>query len=147
MFEPTSQVRPESDDGYNNSKVHLITSNNKVRESSERTNPLAIVTEVSLKGWEDVAHQGRSTERLGVCPLKVTVHHIINTERSIPDNRSVHNVPLDDTLVAADDFLLPALAHVLELGRTPDELFEELTVTVISTEMYEKNGYVVSPSP
>ena len=79
--------------------------------------------------------------------MKVTVHHIINTERSIPDNRSVHNVPLDDTLVAADDFLLPALAHVLELGRTPDELFEELTVTVISTEMYEKNGYVVSPSP
>ena len=50
-------------------------------------------------------------------------------------------------MVAADDFLFPALALVLELGRAPDPLLEELLATVVSPEISEKNGYVVSPSP
>ena len=87
-------------------------------------------------------------ERLGVCPLELTVHHIVSTERSIPANRSVHNVPPDDTLmVAAEDFLLPALALELELGRAPDPLIDELPATVVCPEISEKNGNVMSPSP
>ena len=55
-------------------------------------------------------------ERLGVRPSKLKVYHSINTERSIPANRRVYNVPLDDTLMlVADDDLLPDLA-------LPDEL-------------------------
>jgi hypothetical protein len=52
MFELTSQAhRPESDDGYNN-KVHFITSNSKVRISSEKKR---LVTEVEFekKGMRD----------------------------------------------------------------------------------------------
>ena len=50
-------------------------------------------------------------------------------------------------MAAADDFILPVLALVLELGHAPDALLEELPATVISPEISEKNGYVVSPSP
>ena len=149
MFESTSQARPESDDRYNNSRVHLITSNNKVRESSERTNPL--VTDVQV--WKDgkmgliVGMPCRTTRSLSV-GTHSSSYHYSNTERSIPAKRSVHNVPPDDTLtVAADDFLFPALALVLELGRAPDPLLEELPATVVCPEISEKNGYVVSPSP
>ena len=43
--------------------------------------------------------------------------HSVNTERSMPAKRSVHHVPLDDTLmVVADDFLSPELVLELELG-------------------------------
>jgi len=70
--------------------------------------------------------------------LELTVHHSIDTERSISTKRSVHNVLLDDTLmVVADEFLLPELALVL--GRAllePDELFEELPATVTCPEIY-----------
>ena len=87
-------------------------------------------------------------ERLGVCPLELTVHHFINTERSIPANKSVQNVPPDDTLtVAADNFLLSALAFELELGRAPDPLPDELPAIVVCPEISEKDGNVVSPSP
>ena len=91
---------------------------------------------------------GCRVERLGVCPLELTVHHIISTEGSIPANRSVHNVLPDDTLmVAAKDFLLPALALVLELGRAPDPLLDEFLAILVCPEISEKNGNVVSPSP
>ena len=80
-------------------------------------------------------------ERLGVCPLEFTVHHIVSTESSIPANRSVHNVPPDDTLtVAAEDFLLPALALELELGRAPEALLDELPAIVVCPEISEKMG-------
>ena len=83
---------------------------------------------------------GCRIERLRVCPLELTVHRIINTERSIPTDRSVHNVLPDDTLmVAMDDFVLPTLALVLELRCTPDPLLNELPATVVSPEISEKN--------
>jgi hypothetical protein len=42
-----------------------------------------------------------------VCPLEPTVHHCSNPERSIKAESRVHQVPLDDTLMAtADDFLV-----------------------------------------
>jgi hypothetical protein len=76
-------------------------------------------------------------ERLGVRPLKLIVHHSINTERRIPAKRRVHNVPLDDTLmVVADDFLLPVLALALALGPAPDALLE-LLATVSCPEISE----------
>jgi hypothetical protein len=65
--------------------------------------------------------------------VQIIVHHSVNTERSIPARRRVHNVPLDDTLtVVADDFLSPALEPLLELA-----LLEELPATVISPEISE----------
>src|ERR1700733_9520069 len=36
------------------------------------------------------------TERLGVRPLKLIVHHCINTESSIPAKTRVHNILLDE---------------------------------------------------
>ena len=79
-------------------------------------------------------------KRLGVSPLKLKVHHSINTERSIPAKRTVHNVPLDDTLmVVADDFLLPVLALALALGTAPDELLE-LLATVSCPEISENKN-------
>jgi hypothetical protein len=79
--------------------------------------------------------------RLGVRPLRLIVHHSINTERSISARRRVYNVPLDDTLtVVADDFLSPALVPVLALGLAPDALLEELPATVISPEISEKKN-------
>jgi hypothetical protein len=92
---------------------------------------------------------GYCMERLGVCPLKLIVHHSIDTERSIPDKASVHNVPLDDTLmVAADDFLLPELALALALGLVPDALLEALLATVICPEISEnKNEEQVCGEP
>ena len=50
-------------------------------------------------------------------------------------------------MVAAEDFLLPALALELELGRARDPLLDEVPVTVVCPEISEKNVYVVSPSP
>jgi hypothetical protein len=64
-------------------------------------------------------------KRLGVSPLKPIVHHNINTERTIPAKRRVHNVPLDDTRIeVADDCLLPALALSLALGPALDVLLD-----------------------
>jgi len=73
--------------------------------------------------------------------LELTVHHSINTERSIPAKRNVHNVPLDDTLiVVVDEFLLPAaVVLALALGRAADALLEELEelpATVSTPEVY-----------
>jgi hypothetical protein len=76
-------------------------------------------------------------KRFGVSPFKLIVHHSINTERSIPADRRVHNVPLDDTLmVVADDFLLLVLALALALGAAPDALLE-LLATVSCPEISE----------
>ena len=88
-------------------------------------------------------------ERLGVCPLRLVVHHSIDTERSIPAKARVHNVPLDDTLmVAADDFLLPVLALALALGPALEALLEELLATVICPEISEnKNEEQVCGEP
>ena len=88
-------------------------------------------------------------ERLGVCPLKLVVHHSIDTEKSIPAKTRVHNVPLDDTLmVVADDFLLPELALALALGPAPDVLLEALLATVICPEISEnKNEEQVCGEP
>ena len=125
MFELTSPSRAR----YNNNIVHFITRDNKVRKSSEKKR---FVTEVEFKGRECGAHRGiHYMKRLGVCPLKLIVRHSINTERSIPANVRVHNVPLDDALmVVADDFLSPAFALALALGPALDELLEELLTTV-----------------
>jgi hypothetical protein len=79
-------------------------------------------------------------ERLGVRPLRLIVHHSINTERRIPAKRRVHNVPLDDTLmVVADDFLFPVLALALALGPALDELLE-LLATVSCPEISENKN-------
>jgi hypothetical protein len=126
-------VRPpgkESDDGYNNSIVHFITRNNKVRKSSGK--------EASCYRRWNVALIGRyCMKRLGVSPLKLIVHHSINKERSIPADRRVHNVPLDDTLmVVADDFSLLVLALAQALGPAPDPLLE-LLATVSCREISE----------
>ena len=57
-------------------------------------------------------------------------------------------VPLEDTLmIAEDDFLLPALALVLELGRAPEPLLDELPAIGVCPEISEKNENVASPSP
>jgi hypothetical protein len=59
-----------------------------------------------------------------------TVHHSSNPERTIPAESSVHQVPLDSTLmVTADDFLLfgLVLAVELELGAELDDV--ELTLS------------------
>ena len=88
-------------------------------------------------------------ERLGVCPLKLVVHHSIDTDRSIPAKARAHKVPLDDTLmVTADDFLLPALALALALGPALEALLEELLATVIGPEISEnKNEEQVCGEP
>ena len=66
------------------------------------------------------AHRGGMVQ---VRPLDPTVHHSSNTERTTPAERSVHKVPLDNTLmVTADDFLLLAPAVELELGTELDDV-------------------------
>jgi hypothetical protein len=60
-------------------------------------------------------------KRLRVSPFKLIVHHSINTERSIPAKRRVHNVSLDDSLIVV---ALSALALALALGPAPDALPE-----------------------
>ena len=75
-------------------------------------------------------------EQLGVRPSKLKVRHSIDTERSAPARRSVHNVPLDDTLMlVADDLLAPLLA----LGPAV-ELPEELLLTVSCPEISENKN-------
>ena len=62
-------------------------------------------------------------------PFEPTVHRS-NPEQTIPAESSVHQVPLDNTLMAtADDFLLlePVLAVELELG--PELVDVALTVS------------------
>ena len=61
--------------------------------------------------------RGYSMKRLRVSPFKLIVHHSINTERSIPAKRRVHNVSLDDSLMVV---ALSARA----LGPAPDALLE-----------------------
>jgi hypothetical protein len=79
-------------------------------------------------------------KRLGVSPLKLIVHHSINTERIIPAKRRVHNVPLDNTLIeGADDCLFPALALALALGPALDVLLE-LLATVSCPEISENKN-------
>jgi len=75
-------------------------------------------------------------KRLGVSPLKLIVHHSIDTERSIPAKRRVHNVPLDDTLIEVADDLLPSLALALALGPALDALLA-LLATVSCPEISE----------
>ena len=50
-------------------------------------------------------------------------------------------------MVAADNFVWPTLALVLELGRAPDPLLDELPAIIVCPEISEKNENVVSPSP
>jgi len=57
--------------------------------------------------------------------LELIVDHSSNTERSIPAKRSVHHVPLDDTLVVvAKESVLPAPMLVLKLLLAPDVLLD-----------------------
>ena len=79
--------------------------------------------------------RGCCIERLGVRPLKLIVHHSINAERSVPIQRRVRNVPLDDTLMVVADDLLPALALELALGPALDALLEVLLATVSCPEI------------
>jgi hypothetical protein len=72
-----------------------------------------------------------------VRPLEPTLHHSSNPERIIPAESSVHQVPLDNTLMAtADDFLLfeLVLAVELELGAELDGV----ALTVICPEISNK---------
>ena len=75
-----------------------------------------------------------------VRPLDPTVHQSSNPERTTPAERSVHKVPLDNTLmVTADDFLLfeLELAVELELGAELDGV----ALTVICPEIsIQKKG-------
>jgi hypothetical protein len=69
--------------------------------------------------------------------LEPTVHHRNNPKKSIPAKSRLHQVPLDDTLIAtADDFLLLELVPlvVLELEAEPDA--EGLLETVTCPETY-----------
>ena len=53
-----------------------------------------------------------------VRPFEPTVHHSSNPEKTIPAESSIHQIPLDNTLMTtADDFLLfePVLADELEV--------------------------------
>ena len=73
---------------------------------------------------------------LGVRALKLIIHHSINTKRSIPARRRVHNVPPDHTpTVVAEDFLSPALVPVIALRPALDVLLEELPATVSCPEI------------
>jgi len=65
------------------------------------------------------------TKRNGSSSIGTYCPYSTNTERNIPIKRSVHHVPLDDTMiVVADDPVLPAPVLVLKLGLTPDVLFD-----------------------
>ena len=102
--------------------VHFITSNSKSLEKK------GLATEVGLKGRACATHWGIL---YGTTRSSFIDHHSINTERSIPSNRRVNNVPLDDTLmVLADDFLSSALALALALGPVSDALLKELLAAV-----------------
>ena len=79
--------------------------------------------------------------------MNLTVHHNVNvnTGRSIPAKRRVHNARLDDTLmILADDVLLPALALLLPLalglGALLLLLLEVLVATVICPEISENKN-------
>jgi hypothetical protein len=66
-----------------------------------------------------------------------TVHHSNNPERSIPAESRVHQVPLDDTLMAtADDFLLLELVPPVELELEAEPDAEGVLETVICPEIY-----------
>jgi len=78
-------------------------------------------------------------EQLGVRQSKLKVRHSIDTERSAPAKRSVHNAPLDDTLMLVADDLLPELAPLLALGPAL-ALPEELLLTVSCPEISEKKN-------
>ena len=75
--------------------------------------------------------RGYCRERVGLCPLKLIVHHSINTERSIPAKRKVRSILLDNTLmVVTDDCLSHALASTQALGPAPDAVPELFLATV-----------------
>jgi hypothetical protein len=64
------------------------------------------------------------------CPFEPTVHHSSNPERTIPAESSVHQVSLDNTLMAtADDFLLFVLVLAVELELGAELVDVALTVS------------------
>jgi hypothetical protein len=74
-----------------------------------------------------------------VRPLDPTVHHRNNPKKSIPAKSRVHQVPLDDTLIAtADDFLLLELVSPVELELEAELVAEGLPETVTCPETSEK---------
>ena len=74
-----------------------------------------------------------------VRPLDPTVHHRNNPKKSIPAKSRVHQVPLDDTLIAtADDFLLLELVSPVELELEAELVAEGLPETVTCPETSER---------
>ena len=74
-------------------------------------------------------------------PLEPTFYHSSNPERSITAESRVHQVPLDDTLMAtADDFLLLVLVLPVELELEAEPVAEALQETVICPEICKKKG-------
>jgi hypothetical protein len=73
--------------------------------------------------------------------LEPAVHNSSNPERSITAGSRVHQVPLDDTLMAtADDFLLLVLVLPVELELEAEPVAEGLQETVICPEICKKKG-------
>ena len=48
----------------------------------------------------------QGTERVRPLEFRLTIHHSIHAESSIPPGSRVHHLPLCDTLMVPDDFLL-----------------------------------------
>jgi hypothetical protein len=85
---------------------------------------------------------GSSRGMKQVRPLEPTVHHRNNPKKSTPAKSRVHQVPLDDTLMAtADDFLLLELVPLVALELEAELVAEGLLDTVTCPEISEKRVY------